>query len=409
MGKTRPADIPAPGLPTAGLAGRARIRQVMELARRHLRMDVTLVSRIADGAQHFRAVDGHADSFDLAVGGSVPLEETYCDLMLRGQIPHVVPDVAAVPALQQLEATAGSAISAYAGVPLRHSDGTLYGTLCCIGHGPAPHLDDRDTAFLAMLAELLVDDLDAERARELATDRIAQTLRDERLSLALQPVVELISGRCIGFEALSRFDYGPPDVVFAQAEEVGLGVELERLAARKAAALVPQLRGDRYLAANLTPKAAVALGELAVHMPGLPWERMVLEITEHSSVIDYSVLRQVLQPLRERGMRVAIDDAGAGFASLHHVAKLEPDIIKVDRSLIAGLDSSRAQRSIVASFVLLGLDSGASLVAEGVETREELCTLIDLGVDAAQGYLLGRPSTDPLDLEHWLDRNSLLP
>lgn len=101
-------------------------------------------------------------------------------------------------------------------------------------------------------------------------------------------------------------------------------------------------------------------------------------------------------------LRIAIDDAGAGFASLHHIVELEPDIIKIDRSLVDGISSSKALRSIVTGFVLLALDSDATLVAEGVETANDLHVLAALGVDAAQGYLLARPSTDPADLDRWL-------
>lgn len=111
--------------------------------------------------------------------------------------------------------------------------------------------------------------------------------------------------------------------------------------------------------------------------------------------------RRARAPQRPR-RPVAIDDAGAGFASLHHIVELEPDIIKIDRSLVDGISSSKALRSIVTGFVLLALDSDATLVAEGVETANDLHVLGALGVDAARGYLLARPSTDPADLDRWL-------
>lgn len=386
-----------------------RVEQVLHLARRHLQLDVAFVSQVTATEQRFTAVQADAVNFGLEVGGATPLEATFCKRMLDGTIPQLIPDVTAHDELMVLlDATEACGIRSYAGVPLRHSDGSLYGTLCCIGQDLAPHLDDRDAHFLSMLAELLVDDLDAERERARTHTQISATIRQQDLTLALQPVVDLLTGSCIGFEALSRFPYGPPDVVFAQADAVGLGLELERLASRTAAALVPQISGDRYLAANLTPPAAIELSQQVMQLPSLPWDRMVLEITEHISVVDYDRLRRVLEPLRERGMRVAIDDAGAGFASLHHIVMLEPDIIKIDRSLISELDRNKAQRSIVAGFVLLALDSGATLVAEGVETTEELMALTDLGVDAAQGYLLGRPSTDRADLQRWLATDNML-
>lgn len=197
------------------LAG-ARVEQVMEMARRHLRMDVAFLSQIDWGKQNYRAVHGDAESFGLEAGGADALETTYCNLMVQGKIPNVVPDASADGRVSGLEITASAGIGSYAGVPLRYSDGTLYGTLCCLGHDAEPHLDERDAAFLAMLAELLTEDLDAQRASDALRDSVAAIIRDERLTTALQPVVDLATGRCLGFEALSRFDAGPPDVVFAQ-------------------------------------------------------------------------------------------------------------------------------------------------------------------------------------------------
>jgi EAL domain-containing protein (putative c-di-GMP-specific phosphodiesterase class I) len=385
-----------------------RVRRVMELARRHLGMQVAFVAEIAGGEQCYRALHGDAASFGLRVGGADRLETTYCNLMLSGTIPSVVRDSQADERLRALEMTTTGGIRAYVGVPLRASDGTLYGTFCCLAKDPEPHLDERDASFLALLAELLAEDVDAQRQREAVLTAISSTIRDERLAIALQPITHLGTGRCLGFEALSRFEIGPPDVVFAQADVAGLGTELERLAVGKAVQLLALLDPEQYLAVNLTPAAAVEVAATVAETPGLPLRQLVLELTEHVSVADYAALRAQLQPLRERGMRLAIDDTGAGFASLHHVVELQPDIIKIDRSLVHGLAANKAQRSIVTGFVLLALDSGASLVAEGVETTDDLAVLDALGVDAAQGYLIARPSTDRADLARWVASADML-
>ena len=141
----------------------------------------------------------------------------------------------------------------------------------------------------------------------------------------------------------------------------------------------------------------------------LPWRRLVLEITEHAVVDRYGELRERLAPLRERGLRVAIDDAGAGYASLHHIVELAPDLIKVDASLVHGVADDRARRVAVSAFVLLALDLGATVVAEGVERPTDLATLVELGVDAVQGYLLARPTTDPQQLSTWANTDFAVP
>ena len=112
---------------------------------------------------------------------------------------------------------------------------------------------------------------------------------------------------------------------------------------------------------------------------------------------DYGVLVNATVPLRKRGVRFAVDDTGAGFASFNHVLQLRPDIIKLDRSLVADAPSDRARRTLIVAFTLLANDIGALVTAEGVETSAELETVIDLGVDHVQGYFVGRPSAAPED------------
>jgi EAL domain-containing protein (putative c-di-GMP-specific phosphodiesterase class I) len=120
--------------------------------------------------------------------------------------------------------------------------------------------------------------------------------------------------------------------------------------------------------------------------------RVVLEITEHTTVEDYAKLHEVLRPLRERGMRLSIDDAGAGYSSFRHILRLRPDFIKLDISLTRDIDSDRGRRALAAALIGFARETGAELIAEGVETESELATLRKLGVHKAQGYLLGRPA-----------------
>lgn len=164
---------------------------------------------------------------------------------------------------------------------------------------------------------------------------------------------------------------------------------------------------------NLTPAVALELaaGITAARLDQLAPQlgRLVLELTEHAAVQCYASLRDALGPARERGLRIAIDDAGAGFASLHHIVELRPDIIKIDRSLIDGVSADRSRRSVVKALVALADDLGAGSVAEGVERRADLDTARELGVQAAQGYLLARPDLDRGRLLDWLSDGLPLP
>lgn len=390
--------------------GGPMLYRVVELAQRHLDMDVAFISSFGPGRHVYRAVAGDAASFGLEVGHGPPADETYCSLMVNGTIPNLIPDSSADERVRHLAVTSEGPVGAYVGVPLRLPDGSLYGSFCCLSHRAQPDLTGRDVKFMTMLAELLEEELAQQTRLDQQRLDLDQVLASGDVTMALQPVVDLLTGRCTSLEALARFPapIGSPDVAFATAEQVGLRSQLETLAASKALALLPLLAPDQALAINLSPDVAL---ELAASMScrDLPWSRLILEMTEHAAVESYAAIRNRLQPLRERGLRLAIDDAGAGFASLRHIVELRPDIIKIDRSLIDGVVHDLARRSVVTNFVLLALDIGAVVVAEGVETQAELETVSALGVDAIQGYLIGRPSSDAADLARWMSGTALLP
>jgi EAL domain-containing protein (putative c-di-GMP-specific phosphodiesterase class I) len=387
------------------LVGPGGVDQVLELARRHLDMDIALLSEFADGRSVARRSAGDAESFGCEIDEGPPLGQSYCRAMVAGEIPQAIPDALLHPTLRDLMPTAAANIRAYVGVPIRLSDGTVYGSLCTLSHH-AQNVDERDAKFLTMLAELVAQDVEAERRLTSERARLRELIDSDRVQIALQPIVDVVSGQLVGLEALSRFpaDQGTPDRVFAAADALGVGLELERFAARSAFELLPMIATDRYLAVNLSPSAAI---ELSQTRADIPYHRLVLEITEHALIENYASLRDSLAWARERGLRLAIDDAGAGYASLHHIVELAPDIIKIDRSLVHGMSSNPALCSVAKAFVSLARDIGASVVAEGVEQAADLDAVRGLGIGAAQGYLLARPSTDRDQLSAWQSGTSL--
>jgi EAL domain-containing protein (putative c-di-GMP-specific phosphodiesterase class I) len=192
-------------------------------------------------------------------------------------------------------------------------------------------------------------------------------------------------------------------VVFAEAAYAGLGADLELLAVRRALEEAKLLDGSLYVAVNVSPGVleSAALVDALV-ASGLDLRRIVVEITEHASVLDYTVLERPRQRLRDLGVRLAVDDAGSGYASLRHILTLVPDIIKLDRELVMDLSCDRARRALVAAVVSFATEIGATTVTgEGVETQAELEALAALGVDAAQGYHIGRPTTSPHEWSYW--------
>lgn len=204
-----------------------------------------------------------------------------------------------------------------------------------------------------------------------------------------QPIADLHTGAVAGYEALSRFaDGARPDLVFASAVRAGLGIELETAtlgAALEAAAVLPP---DAYLSLNASP-ALIGSGALGPLLAGSARD-IVLEITEHVVVEDYAALGDAVAALGPT-VRLAVDDAGAGYSSLRHILELAPAFVKLDIGLIRGIDTDPARQALIAGMGYFAVKRKVLLVAEGIETPAELATLRSLAVPYGQGYLLGRP------------------
>lgn len=224
---------------------------------------------------------------------------------------------------------------------------------------------------------------------------IRGVIDDERISIVLQPIVDLSTEGIVGVEALARFDGGDhvsPGRWFGDAAAVGLLKELEIVALR--AALDRQPDDPRtYLSVNVSPSTAVSEGfaRLLDEIRGEELPRLVLELTEREPVDDYAVLTEALTRWRRRGARIAIDDVGAGISSFRHIVAIDPNVLKIDMTLVRGLDRAPLQRAAVDGIVRFAAGVGATTVAEGIEERSEVAVLRELGVDYGQGYLFGRP------------------
>jgi len=219
-------------------------------------------------------------------------------------------------------------------------------------------------------------------------------LADRSLQTVFQPIVDLRTGGTVGAEALARFTAPPfraPDLWFAEAAELGLGTELEVTALRSALEQLQKLPSGLYLSINASP-ATIVSAEFRAAMAEIPAERVVLELTEHTGIDDYHLFGETIAELRSNGLRLAVDDAAAGFSSFRHILNLRPDIIKLDIALTRGIDTDPARRALGSAMLAFGLDAyNASIVAEGIETQSELTTLQGLGCHYGQGYYLGRP------------------
>lgn len=245
------------------------------------------------------------------------------------------------------------------------------------------------------LDEFVVNVLRPGMAAALAARRrIERVIESQSVTMHCQPIVSLASGRLFGLEALARFPAPPrqaPDVWFAEAETAGLGVELQLTAAAEALSLTSQLPDGVFLAVNVGPDV-ISDPRLSALLQSAPGERIVLELTEHLSFENYPTLRRRLQDIRAVGVRLAIDDTGAGYASLGNIVNLAPDLIKLDRQFTRGIDLDPVRRALAGALVSFAADTGAEVIAEGIENADELATVRELGIRYGQGYFIARPA-----------------
>jgi diguanylate cyclase (GGDEF)-like protein len=283
----------------------------------------------------------------------------------------------------------------------RHADAALYwckrhGRTAVVEYDPRHH---GDTATERPTAELAAD--------------VATVLANRALGPVYQPIFSMGAGLPVGFEGLVRPTDGAPfhdaGSLFAAAELVNQTVELDLLCLEIVAAGASQLPEEAYLSVNLSPRTLGSSLFRASDVKGIlrrysiPLDRVVLELTERETVEDLDELRRNVKTLRSAGLRLAADDVGAGNAGLRLLSEMQFDIVKIDLSLVQAGTAHDPSHAILRALQGLAAQWNASVVAEGIETSEQLAVVRGLGISAGQGYLLGRPgnepSADPIDLD----------
>lgn len=372
------------------------VAHVLRAVRKHLGMDVAFIS-------HFREIDRvleHVDAEGVAPihqGQVIPLADGYCLKIVRGELPELIADTRAVPAAMALPATSAMPIGAHLSVPIELASGEVYGTLCCFSHEANPTLGERDLQLMRAIGDVLAtridEDLASARLKQRAADEIRRVMTMGATRIVYQPIYSLATDSMVGVESLSRFDLEPrraPDVWFKAAHEAGLGLELELKAIENALAGFNRLPHAVSLSLNSSPELILSR-RLDALLARVDLSRVVLEITEHASVTDYEALLDALTPLRKRGAKLAIDDAGAGYASMRHILNLKADVIKLDMSLTRSIDTDCSRRALAKGLIAFAHEIGSTITAEGVETETELFALRAIGADKVQGYFLSKP------------------
>jgi EAL domain-containing protein (putative c-di-GMP-specific phosphodiesterase class I) len=373
------------------------LQSLLNAARQRLSMDVAFISEFTDGKRMFRYVSSKPNLKLIKAGEGGPLSESYCLRVVQGRLPELIQDAQQNAEAQTLSITREIPVGAHVSVPIRLSDGTVYGTFCAFSRNNNETLDARDLSFLRVLADISSVYLEYHlqlHAPDQQQRTMLQNIVDRHLVHTLfQPIVRLRDGRAVGYEALTRTLTAqvPPDKLFKMAIDYGLNDALSEMAINTVFEFSALLPEDTYISINAGPDELLnGLVEKLFRMEKNP-SRYVLEITEHAMVSDYQELMASLNQLRSLGVRIAVDDAGAGYASFRHILLLKPDIIKLDMSLVRDIHQDKDKQDLVAALMEFSRRRRTALVAEGLETHEELNQLLKLGVEYVQGYLLSHP------------------
>ncbi|MBL7498262.1 EAL domain-containing protein [Frankia sp. CNm7] len=378
-----------------------KVMELLDVLRRHLSMDVAVLGMWDKDLLVVQVISGDGSSFGLAPGVTIRRsKELYEDLRALG-LPSVSADTkrdahaATAPMVRNLD------VGSYASAELVDSHGQLYGLLCCLAHQPHPGIRERDCHFVRMVAEFLQDSLiDLRRmweTRSRASRAICGLIDGGGPRIVYQPIVRLGSGALVGVEALSRFPPRCGDEVhdtpgwFRSAWLVGLGIDLEMAAIHHAIEELPGLPPGIRLALNASPSTVTGgLVELLCDLRD-PY-RVVMEVTEHENCAGNPDLVRAIDCLRDLGVRIAVDDTGAGYSGLEQLLRLRPDVIKLDYLITRGIDRDLARRTIATGLVRFTEEIGGAVVAEGIETIAERDAVVRAGVPYGQGYLYGKPA-----------------
>lgn len=379
------------------------IKVLVAATKEHLDADVAFLSEFTADRKFIRKLAADVEATGIAEGDSFPLKETYCYRVAENALPNVIEDAAKDERVKHLAITKQLDIGTYVSVPVVLPDGRTFGTLCCLYHQADSTILPRDVKFMHVLANILGTYLARqERINEDYRgkhERVQAAINQHAPRMVFQPIVDIGTRKVAGVEALARFDQEPrrtPDAWFAEAWEVGLGSELELAAVRAAIARLPDLPEDIYLSVNISPETlqSDSFFELVDYVhPG----RLVVEVTEHRIVDAYEPLLEAIQKLKTSGIRLAVDDAGAGYSGLSHILRVTPKILKLDISLTRGICNDVVKQALATASVAFASRVDMEIVAEGVETEQDANTLHQVGVRYGQGYLFGKPAPMPLE------------
>ena len=373
------------------------ISSLIRSVRDRLDMDVGFLSEFSQDQRVFRFVDCASDANLVSEDSCGPLKDSFCEMIADGRLKQLVPDTEVSGETDLVPEFTTIPVKSHVSVPVVLSDGHTFGTFCIFSREVKPKLNNRSLmlvrVFADVIAALIEDARKGSEENRRRQEVILDILERDELLLHAQPISALTDRSIQGFELLARLSTDldlSPAQLFIDADRLGLSSAIGLRVVEKSKEALSVLPANAYVSINVTPAFLLQCDISGIYTPEEA-KRIVLELTEHEEIADYDLLNARLKPLRDAGMRLAIDDAGAGYASMRHILLLSPDMLKLDMSLIRDIDQDRDKQSLVAALRGFAEVQGYKVVAEGIETESELTELETLFIGYGQGYLSSRP------------------
>ncbi len=373
------------------------IQNLLQLVRQQLNMEVAFISEFVDGYRVFRHIESISSFNLIQVGDSNPLDESYCQSVVNGQLPELIKNAQALPQAFKFKATKEVPVGAHISVPLKLSNGHVYGTFCTFSRTSKKFLTKRDLALVRVFASIasvaIEDNIDKHNIFDQRRRHYLNLLDQQKLQFYMQSIVNIRTNKIIGFELLFRNLEAiniPPTQTLHEIEELGLMNQLYENQFSHIEKLLQQVPENMFLSWNIAPNI-IRNTNLLQTLTAHNLNRLVLEISEHDAIENYEEIQRYLDPLIKQGARIAIDDAGAGFASLLHILKLKPYYIKIDYSLIHNIHKEKELQALAKGLVSFADACNFTLIAEGIELPEELNSLQELHFECWQGYYFAKP------------------
>lgn len=386
--------------PVAVLKGSKLLEQsllsLLRTARTKLRMEVGFISRFDGDMRTFYLVDSAPGVDIVRSGGSDYRGESLCQRVVDGRAPQLIGDAQLTSGASDLTAVKLVPVGAHISVPIVFSDGSVFGTFCVFSRYSIPELNYRSLAMCRVFADVvsaLIEEASAlpqYESHDWAKKKIevAELLTKGGLKYTPAPLINLNTGKQQGVELISYLikttpNIASPVLLMHEAVRLGLAKLIGVHLIEQVIATLAATPSETYVAINITP-------ELLAGFDFMEWlnqetcGRIIFEISEHDRVSSYYDLKRILQPIRQSGIRLSIDNAGAGFASMQHILQLQPEFVKLDGGLTCGIASDSGQQAMLQALLLFSRAQGCTLIADGISNKQDEEYLLHAGISVGQ-------------------------